>query len=51
MDAPTTKSKPSLVCERLESQTNPETLQALKLAEKDERQGLRGIQDLLGGSA
>jgi hypothetical protein len=41
----------SLVRERLESHMDSEYLRRLKLAEKEERRGLRDIQNLIGGAA
>ncbi|MDP9477660.1 MAG: hypothetical protein M3R38_18580 [Actinomycetota bacterium] len=49
LDALPPNTMRALVRERLESHMDPETLRALKFAETEERQGLRGIQDLLGG--
>ncbi len=51
LDALPPNTMRGLVRERLEAHMDPETLQALKLAEKEERRGLRDIQDLLGGAA
>jgi ribosomal protein S10 len=51
LDAMTPEVLRSLIRGRLESHMTPDQLQALKLAEHEERDGLRGIQDLLGGAA
>jgi hypothetical protein len=40
-----------LVGDCLEGHMDPDYLQRLKLAEREERSGLRQIQNLLGGSA
>ena len=51
LDALPPNTMRGLVREKLESHMDPETLRGLKLAEKHEREGLRGIQGLLGGAA
>ena len=49
LDAMTPEALRSLVRGHLEGHMEPEQLQALKLAEREERNGLRSIQDLIGG--
>jgi hypothetical protein len=51
LDALPPNTMRGLVRERLESHMDSKTLRGLKLAEEHEREGLRGIQDLLGGAA
>jgi hypothetical protein len=51
LDAMPPNTMRALVREKLESHMDPEKLRALKLAEKEERRGLREIQGLLGGAA
>ncbi len=51
LDALPPNTMRGLVREKLESHMDSETLRGLKLAEDHEREGLRGIQDLLGGVA
>jgi hypothetical protein len=49
LDAMTPEVLRSLIRGYLESHMDPDQLQALKLAEREERYGLRSIQDLIGG--
>lgn len=51
LDAMPPNTLRSLVREKLEGHMDAEYLRQLKLAEHEERQGLREIQDLLGGAA
>lgn len=51
LDAMPPNTLRALVREKLESHMEPDRLAALKLAEQEERSGLRDIQDLLGGKA
>ena len=51
LDAMPPNTLRSLVRECLEAHMDPDYLQRLKLAEREERSGLRQIQNLLGGSA
>lgn len=51
LDALPPNTMRGLIREKLESHMGPEKLRGLKLAEQEERRGLRGIQDLLGGDA
>jgi hypothetical protein len=51
LDAMPPNTLRGLVREKLESHMDPAYLQRLKLAEREERQGLRDIQDLIGGAA
>jgi hypothetical protein len=51
LDAMPPNTLRALIREKLESHINPEYLRQLKLAEREERQGLRDIQDLIGGAA
>ena len=51
LDAMPPNTLRSLVRERLEAHVDPAYLQRLKLAEREERRGLREIQSLLGGAA
>jgi hypothetical protein len=51
LDAMPPNTLRALVREKLESHMAPEYLRRLKLAEQEERRGLRQIQDLLGGAA
>ncbi len=51
LDAMPPNTMRALVRGKLESHMDPEKLRALKLAEREERRGLRGIQELLGGAA
>lgn len=51
LDAMPPNTMRALVREKLESHMDPEKLRRLKLAEREERRGLREIQDLLGGAA
>ncbi len=51
LDAMPPNTMRALVREKLESYMDPEKLRQLKLAEREERRGLREIQDLLGGAA
>ncbi len=51
LDAMPPNTLRSLVRERLEAHMDPAYLQRLKLAEREERRGLREIQSLLGGVA
>ncbi len=51
LDAMPPNTLRGLVREKLESHMDPEYLRQLKLAEQEERRGLRQIQNLLGGAA
>jgi hypothetical protein len=51
LDAMPPNTLRALIREKLENHINPEYLRQLKLAEREERQGLRDIQDLIGGAA
>jgi hypothetical protein len=51
LDAMPPNTLRGLVCECLESHMDPDFLQRLKLAEEEERRGLREIESLLGGAA
>jgi hypothetical protein len=51
LDAMPPNTLRSLVCDCLEGHMDPDYLQRLKLAEREERRGLREIQALLGGPA
>lgn len=51
LDAMPPNTMRGLVRERLESHMDPEYLRRLKLAEQEERRGLRQLQDVLGGAA
>jgi hypothetical protein len=51
LDAMPPNTLRSLVGKTLEGHMDPEYLRRLKLAEREERQGLRDIQDLIGGAA
>jgi hypothetical protein len=51
LDAMPPNTLRNLVRQKLESHMDSEYLRQLKLAEQEERRGLRGIQNLLGGAA
>lgn len=51
LDAMPPNTLRELVREKLEAHMDPDHLRRLKLAEREERRGLREIEDLLGGAA
>jgi hypothetical protein len=51
LDAMPPNTLRGLVRECLEAHMDPEYLRRLKLAEQEERRGLRGLQALLGGAS